>query len=163
MPVYQNHVYVRFKKRLIPIQYAALRAANHVLIRSYYALGHLTAEQRDAQSMGRSFFKPVCDDPERKFPGIPNFPVRNPRNIHQFYRIYSGGRKLQPLAGETINRIENQNYQNKSLNQTRFRRCVPERFNPFRSFSLRSGLISRHIAWVRVPATIIPHLPLETS
>ena len=162
MPVYQNHVYGLLKKIVISMQYIVLRKINHVRFRSYKAIRNLTAELQDALSQKISIVKPINEKLKPDFPINPNYSIRNRWNIYHTYQIYSAGRKLQPLVGELFYLIGNQNYQNKLLNQSRFRRYRSERLYLFRSFSLISGLISRHITRVQIPVILILHLPLET-
>lgn len=124
--------------------------------------GNLHIKQQNAQYQGIPTTKPVHKKVKRMFPGIPNDLTQNHWIIHPFYQIYAVSRKLQPLVGEVFYLIRNPNYHNTFLYQTLYSRCVSERLNPFRSISLISGLIWRHITAVRIPATLIPSLPLET-
>lgn len=92
--------FVEIKERIYKAQYDALRAVNKELIQLYWDIGKKIVEKQSALGWGKSVVETLSIDLQKEFPGVRGFSVRSLWYMRNFYDLYSGNPKLQPMVAE---------------------------------------------------------------
>lgn len=88
------------KSRICSAQYEALKTVNRELISLYWDIGKMIVNRQKGNTWGRSIVERLAKDLQMEFPGIQGFSIQNLWYMRQFYLVYKGYPKLQPLVGE---------------------------------------------------------------
>ncbi len=97
------------KKRVRASQYAALKAVNRELIALYWDIGCKIADKQKKFSWGKSVVENLARELQKEFPGIKGFSERNIWYMRNFYQIYVGNIKLQPMVAEIAKAVQSLN------------------------------------------------------
>lgn len=88
------------KQRVRAAQYAALKIVNTELIKMNWDIGKMITERQKGATWGKSVVEKLSLDLRAEFPGVKGFSSQNLWYMRQFFNLYSGNPKLQPLVGE---------------------------------------------------------------
>ncbi len=88
------------KERVRASQLRALRAVNSELVSLYFDIGRLIVQRQEGATWGRGVVKQLAADLRAEFPGVGGFSERNLWYAREFFRVYDGQEKLQPLVAE---------------------------------------------------------------
>jgi predicted nuclease of restriction endonuclease-like (RecB) superfamily len=86
------------KERVRSAQYEALRAVNKELVALYWDIGRMIVERQKDAAHGAAIAERLAEDLRRAFPGMAGFSRRNIFYMREFYTLYHGNRKVQPLV-----------------------------------------------------------------
>ena len=100
LPDDYNRLLREIRERVREAQYDAFKAVNKELIFLYWDIGRMIVERQDALGWGRSVVEKLAGDLQREFPGMRGFSAQNLWYMRQFFKVYAGNEKLQPLVGE---------------------------------------------------------------
>ncbi len=88
------------EERVRASQLRALRAVNSELVSLYFDIGRLIVQRQEGATWGRGVVKQLAADLRAEFPGVGGFSERNLWYAREFFRVYDGQEKLQPLVAE---------------------------------------------------------------
>ena len=88
------------KQRVRASQYEALKAVNKKLISLYWDIGRQITDKQKKLGWGKSVVQNLASDLQKEFPGIKGFSERNIWYMRNFYHMYAGNVKLQPMVAE---------------------------------------------------------------
>ena len=91
---------LEIKTKIGQRQFQALRAVNKELLALYWWLGENISQRQLALGWGKGVVENLARDLQTEFPGPNGFSARNLWNMRDFYRVYAGKPKLQPLVAE---------------------------------------------------------------
>ncbi len=88
------------KERVRSAQHDALRAVNRELVALYWDIGRMIIERQKDAAHGAAIAERLAEDLRRAFPGMAGFSRRNIFYMREFYTLYHGNRKVQPLVAQ---------------------------------------------------------------
>jgi len=86
------------KARIQSAQYTALRAVNKELVGLYWDIGRLIVERQSDAKHGAAIAQRLADDLRDALPGVRGFSRRNVFYMREFYLLYRGDERVQPLV-----------------------------------------------------------------
>jgi len=86
------------KARIQSAQYTALRAVNKELVQLYWDIGKLIVERQSDAKHGAAIAQRLADDLRDALPGVRGFSRRNVFYMREFYLLYRGDERVQPLV-----------------------------------------------------------------
>ncbi len=93
------------KTRIQRAQTRAVLAVNAEMIRLYWRVGHLLAEQRETQGWGAAVIPRLASDIRNELPEVKGFSERNLKRMLAFYRAYAADPAFADLTTTTRNEI----------------------------------------------------------
>ena len=91
---------IEVKQRVLSAQYTALKAVNKELVGLYWDIGSLIAARQKDAAQGTAITERLAIDLQEAFPGIGGFSRRNVFYMREFYLLYHGEAKVQPLVAQ---------------------------------------------------------------
>ena len=88
------------KERVRAAQYEALKSVNKELVGLYWDIGRMIVERQADAEHGSSIAEQLSRDLRQAFPGISGFSRRNIFYMREFYLLYRGDERVQPLVAQ---------------------------------------------------------------
>ncbi|WP_349244718.1 PDDEXK nuclease domain-containing protein [Anaerobaca lacustris] len=88
------------RERVRSAQYEALRVVNKELVALYWDIGRMIVERQKDAVHGAAIAERLAEDLRGEFPGMGGFSRRNIFYMREFYTVYRGNRKVQPLVAQ---------------------------------------------------------------
>ena len=88
------------KERIRKSQYEALKAVNKELIALYWDIGRMIVDRQRKHGWGKAIVENLAEDLQKEFSGMQGFSARNIWYMRDFFLLYNGNKKLQPLVAE---------------------------------------------------------------
>jgi len=86
------------KERVHTAQYAALKLVNKELVGMYWDIGRMIVERQTDSAHGAAIAVRLAEDLRAAFPGIAGFSRRNVFYMREFFLLYCGLPKVQPMV-----------------------------------------------------------------
>lgn len=96
---YKNF-FQEIKQRVYKAQYEALKVVNKELIALYWDIGKMIVNRQKMHGWGKAIVENLSKDLQKEFPGMRGFSARNIWYMRDFFILYNGNKKLQPLVAE---------------------------------------------------------------
>jgi predicted nuclease of restriction endonuclease-like (RecB) superfamily len=88
------------KERVRTAQYEALKSVNKELVGLYWDIGRMIVERQIDAEHGSAIAEQLSRDLRQAFPGISGFSRRNIFYMREFYLLYRGDERVQPLVAQ---------------------------------------------------------------
>ena len=88
------------KERVLSARYAALKSVNKELVGLYWDIGRMIVERQVDSAHGDAIVERLTRDLQAEFPRLSGFSRRNVFYMREFYLVYRGLPKVQPLVAQ---------------------------------------------------------------